>query len=135
MNDIELNILEDESLNFILGESTTLVSSDIVHINTTEGWNSQKDLIGRAKHIYVYSDFNNVDNNDIPAIKIGDGKTLLFNTPFVTVDNLATYIPMTQEESLDRISNEPRLISAKVLNNAIYSDDIPDVEVDSMMDI
>lgn len=54
-----------------------------VHLETTEYWNSQPTLIGRAGHIYVYTDYDVVDGKDIPAIKIGDGLSYLIDNPFI----------------------------------------------------
>ena len=58
---------------------------------TTAAWNAESDLIGESGAIYIYSDYNVIDNGDgtttnIPGIKIGDGVTYLIDLPFVAGD-------------------------------------------------
>lgn len=59
-----------------------------VHIDTTAGWNSQKNLIGEKSHIYIYSDYASYQSGEeticIPNIKIGDGNAFLIDNPFIT---------------------------------------------------
>lgn len=67
-----------------INNQTDLIEKiDILHIDTTENWNAQRDLIGKAGHIYVYSDYEIVNNVPVPAFKVGDGLAYLIDTPFV----------------------------------------------------
>ena len=54
-----------------------------VFYGTTAEWDSQPTLISVKDAIYVYTDFD-VDGqgNNIPGIKIGDGKGYLIDAPF-----------------------------------------------------
>ena len=54
-----------------------------VHIDTTANWNAQSTLVGQEGHIYVYSDHDTVDGQNIPGIKIGDGTSYLIDNAFV----------------------------------------------------
>lgn len=78
-------------INYINSEEA---DNDNIHVNTTEVWNAQTDLIGIAGHIYIYTDYTSVVKNgvtvDVPNIKIGDGNAFLIDNPFVTtsVDEL-----------------------------------------------
>ena len=54
-----------------------------VHFGTTEYWNSQPNLVGLAGHLYVYTDYMIVDNENVPAMKIGDGTAFLIDNPFI----------------------------------------------------
>lgn len=58
----------------------------IVHIDTIANWNAQMTLIGQAGHVYVYSDYDTVNGNPVPGIKIGDGLAYLIDAPFVSGD-------------------------------------------------
>ena len=58
-------------------------TGDIVHVNPTAVWNSTPQLIAKAKHIYVYSDYTTASGEDVPGIKIGDGTSYLIDMPFV----------------------------------------------------
>lgn len=60
---------------------------EIVHRDTTTHWNAQVQLVAERGHIYVYSDYLQVDGVTLPAIKIGDGTTYLIDLPFVSGDN------------------------------------------------
>ena len=73
--------------------------------NTTEGWNEQTTLIGKAGTIYVYTDYLAISGTSIPGIKIGDGQSYLVDIPFVAGDTAAlaahagdTTIHVTAEE-------------------------------------
>ena len=55
-----------------------------VHMDTVDHWNAQKDFIGEAGHIYVYTDYTEKDGEKIAGIKISDGKAYLIDTPFVS---------------------------------------------------
>lgn len=64
-------------------------ASDIpIHYGTTEYWNSQRELVGKKSHIYVYSDFGETEIDGkivaVPNIKIGDGNAFLIDNPFIT---------------------------------------------------
>ena len=70
----------------VLGGSTgSRTDGDFIHTDTTEGWNSQPLLIGKAGHIYIYTDHSTVDGVYVPNIKIGDGKAYLIDNPFISL--------------------------------------------------
>lgn len=54
---------------------------------TTEWWDSQRSLVGEAGAIYIYTDYQQIEENgnivNIPGIKIGDGSAYLIDTPFI----------------------------------------------------
>ena len=55
--------------------------------NTTEGWNSQVNLISASRTIYVYTDHQTEADTQgntvyIPGFKVGDGKAYLIDLPF-----------------------------------------------------
>lgn len=89
-----------ESLSHILnvelgvGDSST---TTIVHINTTEYWNSKEHFIGEKGHIYVYTDSCYDGETPIPGIKIGDGMSYLIDNAFVSSD---------RETLLNHINNQ-----------------------------
>lgn len=51
--------------------------------NTTEYWNSHPQLVAKRGYLYVYADYKQVDNEDIPGIKAGDGTSYLIDMPFI----------------------------------------------------
>lgn len=51
---------------------------------TTEDWDSQTTLVSEADAIYIYTDHDTYDDEDLPAIKIGDGTSFLIDMPFIT---------------------------------------------------
>lgn len=56
-----------------------------IYYGTREYWDSQPSLISVNKAVYVYWDFDKDDEgNDVPGIKIGDGKGYLIDAPFTT---------------------------------------------------
>ena len=54
-----------------------------IFYNTTAYWNSRPDLIARRGYVYVYSDYKQVDNEDVAGIKVGDGTSYLIDMPFI----------------------------------------------------
>ena len=63
--------------------TATGVAQKYIHADTTAGWDSEPDTVGFDGHLYVYTDYTEVDNEPVPGIKAGDGRTLLINLPFI----------------------------------------------------
>lgn len=53
------------------------------YAKTTAEWESDPALISQVNTIYVYTDFDNIGGENIPAIKLGDGVTAIVNLPFL----------------------------------------------------
>ena len=58
----------------------------VVFYDTTENWNSKIDFIPKKGVLIVYSDYQHLDDCDVPNIKIGDGLAYLADLPFVSDD-------------------------------------------------
>ena len=73
------------------GTPTAWSLSDLgqIHSDTTANWNSQRDLIAQANHIYIYTDYETVDGETLPGVKIGDGSAYLIDMPFIAGNNAA----------------------------------------------
>ena len=87
-------------------------SSDIpIHYGTTEYWNSQRELVGKKSHIYVYSDFGETGIDGkivaVPNIKIGDGNAFLIDNPFITA-SVEELLKMHIDDSSVHISADER---------------------------
>ena len=80
------------------------IQQDIVHIDTSAHWNAQPQFVAENGHVYVYSDYTSIDEENVPAIKIGDGTSLLINLPFVSGNNT---------ELSEHIANAVRHITAE----------------------
>lgn len=65
------------SLNVSSGGRKDVISA------TTEEWNSKPTLISIKDAVYVYTDFDVVDGQPVPNIKIGDGQAYLIDLPFI----------------------------------------------------
>ena len=92
--------------------SSTGVSNNI-HYGTTEYWNSQPSLIGEQSHIYIYTDYTVVNNDDVdifvPNIKIGDGNAYLIDNPFITT-SVEQLINLHINDTTQHITAEERTI-------------------------
>lgn len=87
-------------------------ASDIpIHYGTTEYWNSQRELVGKKSHIYVYSDFGETEIDGqvvaVPNIKIGDGNAFLIDNPFITA-SVEELLKMHIDDSSVHISADER---------------------------
>lgn len=65
------------------------VDHTAIHYDTTEGWNDLGDFVTSEGHIYIYDDYETIDNGDgtvtyVPALKVGDGVSYLSDLPFTT---------------------------------------------------
>lgn len=54
-----------------------------IEMATTEEWNSQPGLIAKLGHLYFYTDYMKVADEDIAGVKIGDGTSYLIDLPFL----------------------------------------------------
>jgi hypothetical protein len=82
--------------------------------DTTENWNKQRSLIGKANTIYVYTDYMTIGNTVIPGFKIGDGNAYLIDSPFVTDSVKPTIIQS------DTTANWNSQTTLRSVNNCIY---------------
>lgn len=59
-----------------------------LYFGSTAYWNATPDLIGKKDHIYVYTDYAEIERDGekiaVPNIKIGDGSAFLIDNPFIT---------------------------------------------------
>lgn len=84
----ETKFLDYQGLSEVVSKLKQLITgADKIHVNTTASWNGRANLIGEAGHIYVYTDYEVIDGQQVPAIKIGDGKAYLIDAPFVDGNN------------------------------------------------
>ena len=54
-----------------------------IRYGTVAEWDSQTDLVSEKNVIYVYSDYQTVGGQVIPAIKFGDGLAYLIDLPII----------------------------------------------------
>lgn len=91
-----------------INNQTDLIEKfDILHIDTTENWNLQADLIAKAGHIYVYTDYEIINGVPVPAFKVGDGLAFLIDIPFASgnATDLVTHI----QDDVVHVTDEERL--------------------------
>lgn len=76
-----------------------------VYQKTTEEWNSTPSLVAEKGAVYIYTDYKHDEKgNDIPGIKLGDGKAYLIDAPFCDQDmqdhinNLIIHITQNERE-------------------------------------
>lgn len=81
LSEISKNPVQNKVLYKAIKDAET--SSKNIQHDTTEGWNSQPDLIGEDGVIYIYNDYKVIDGQNIAGIKIGDGKAYLIDIPFI----------------------------------------------------
>ena len=71
----------------VIEGSNTNESLGIVLSDTTENWSEKSDLVSELGTVYVYTDFNTVDDGGTevtyPGIKIGDGHTTIGSLSFI----------------------------------------------------
>lgn len=105
-----------------------LDSSDlkIIYRGTTAYWNNQSGLISEKNAIYVYTDYQEIDNGDgtftiLPAIKIGDGTSYLIDMPIASSND--TVLKQHLEDCVRHITAEERDFWNRKWSGYINSDD------------
>lgn len=104
INNLDLNFSQDQNLNLDFG--SIYVSGDCkVLCATTATWNSKPQLVSLKGYIYIYSDYRkNSEQQNIAAMKVGDGTSYLIDIPFVDellyghVDDLIVHITQSERE-------------------------------------
>ena len=87
------DLLNKPSINGVeLDGDNTSEDLKIIYRGTTAYWNAQPSLISEAGALYIYTDYQTVDNGDgtytiYPAIKVGDGTSYVTDMPFASSDN------------------------------------------------
>ena len=71
-----------------LQEEIDQISGISVYSATTAEWNAQPTLVSEQNAIYVYTDYDTEDGQQVPAIKIGNGTSLLSTLPFATANGI-----------------------------------------------
>ena len=115
----QTNLLEIELLGSFAG-----IGSDNIHVDTTAGWEAQPALVAKLGHLYVYSDYAEKDGVDIPAVKVGDGVSLVVDLPFITVDltDIETALSAIQSALEDKVDK----VEGKGLSTNDFTDALKD---------
>lgn len=71
----------DGNLSIELGNIYTVGGCKVVY-NTSAFWNSDPTLVARRGYIYIYSDCQQFDGQNIAGFKVGDGTSYLIDMPF-----------------------------------------------------
>lgn len=119
----------DQSIKTIISASGGGSGSGNVYQDTTANWNSQVQLISEEGAIYVYTDYNTIDGQDVGAVKIGDGRAYLIDLPFITgpnneqiqahIENNIIHITQAEREAWN---NKVRcFISSSDPNNLVFT--------------
>lgn len=95
---------------------------------TTEQWNSTPSTISEAGALYIWADYKqNEQGEDIPGVKIGDGKAYIIDLPFIDdiyAQHIADEIIHVTQEDRDRWDNKVTcFISALDNENLIFTKD------------
>ena len=61
-----------------------------VYAATTAEWNAQTVLVSERNAIYVYTDYDTVDDEPVPSIKIGDGVTRVIDLTFLGTQGITS---------------------------------------------
>lgn len=56
-----------------------------IEFDTVANWNAKRDLISEPNTIYIYTDYQQIDNKNIPGVKVGDGNAYLIDIPFIDI--------------------------------------------------
>lgn len=81
------------------GQTYSLRDDGILY-NTTAYWSAQTTLVSKEGYLYIYTDHQVKDGENIPGFKVGDGQAYVTDLPFIDElysDHIAdTVIHVTQ---------------------------------------
>lgn len=84
-----------------------------IRYGTTAEWNSQADLISELNVIYVYTDYQTVNGQNMPGIKFGDGLAYLIDLPIIG-GNTAMLTNHVNDNSVHLVNGERSFWNDKV---------------------
>ena len=95
---------------------------------TTAQWNSTPPTISEAGALYIWADYKqNEQGEDIPGIKVGDGRAYIIDLPFIDdiyAQHITDEIIHVTQEDRDRWDNKVTcFISALDNENLIFAND------------
>lgn len=107
---------ETTDLQSVFRDDVVIGGGAAIYRDTVEGWNSRPQTIAKKDAIYVYTDYQEFEGENIPGFKIGDGLAYLIDIPFVAGNKIQweahindTSIHVTQQEK-DFWNNKVRAI-------------------------
>lgn len=106
-----------------------IINSSNILIDTTLGWHSRQNVLLTQKgYIYIYSDYQqDLEGNDVPGFKIGNGTSYLIDLPFVDTliqDHMRdTDIHITSEERQKWNNKVTVVIDSNDPTNLVFSID------------
>lgn len=84
-----------------------------IRYGTVAEWNSDTDLISEKNVIYVYTNYQTVNGQNIPGIKFGDGLAYLIDLPMIG-GNTAMLTNHINDTSVHLVSGERSFWDSKV---------------------
>ena len=81
-NDIQHGVKTNVQLMLEYLQDAVVASGAKIYYDTSENWETKGTEISEKGSLYVYSDKYFVDNENIPAIKVGDGISQISSIPF-----------------------------------------------------
>lgn len=104
---------------------------------TTAEWDADPTLVGQSHYIYVYLDADSyVDEHGetvyVPAIKLGDGTTLLINTPMMTAATSSTVLAHLEDTYIHIQAGEREALQAALDSKVDRTDLTEYVEINEV---
>lgn len=101
--DTKYTLLSDRYTVKLRGTDDTLQEITLpIYYDTKERWATKTTLVSEMGALYVYSNYQQHEGENIPGIKIGDGLAFVVDLPFIDEiykeHILNTYIHVTQAE-------------------------------------
>lgn len=86
-----------------------------IYFGLTQYWNAEATLVGEKNSIYIYTDYQQKDGQNIAGIKVGDGSSYLIDAPFLDV----LYLDHINDSAIHVTAEEKEFWNNKV--TAYYS--------------
>lgn len=92
----------------LVGNKTSAdLGLNIIHTDTTANWNAQRDFVSEYGHVYVYSDYQIINDVPVPGLKVGDGSSYLIDMPFTGAAESEQLVNHMNDETM-HITDEER---------------------------
>lgn len=80
---LSTDVITTQQITAELGQTYGGTGDCKVLYNTTEFWNSRPQLVAKKGYLYIYSNYKQVNGEDVAGVKAGDGTSYLIDMPFI----------------------------------------------------
>ena len=75
--------IDENDQQFNIESLDRIVMPYKIYYDSMANWNNKRTLVSERATLYIYYDYGQLDDKDVPSAKIGDGTSYLIDLPFI----------------------------------------------------